>query len=172
MCILNWSNKRNNSTLSSNDAYKKIAYIQVLEYAAEQARGVGYQGNKKGYIGFKLCDIERNLAKEKIDSSWLKEILPDICTIRFKNKEIGRPASQEYNRWEEYTFVIKSDEYIKFITLESSDNANKSLVATISSLRVAINSLWIAIITLIVTIAVDFFDLKYKSLMDMACWGN
>jgi hypothetical protein len=39
MCVLNLFKRRINQPLSSNDAYKKIAYIQVLEYAAKEARG-------------------------------------------------------------------------------------------------------------------------------------
>ncbi|ALQ51856.1 hypothetical protein [Nitrosomonas ureae] len=164
MCILKWLNKRTPPTLLSNDTFKDIAYIQVLEYAAKQARGVGYNKNgEERCIGFKLENIQVDLKEIKLD--WLQEILPEICTIRLNNKEIiGRP-SQENDKWSEYTFVIKSDEYIKFITLESSVNANKSLIATNSSLKVAIISLWIAIITLFATITIDFFEVNYKDLM-------
>jgi hypothetical protein len=94
----------------------KIPYVRVLQFAAANAANTGVKVDAPSVVkvGFTLDELLKDETMEKIDGSWLKELLPTICTFRQDQSQV---AASEI-MWEKHpTFVIKSDEFIKFANL-------------------------------------------------------
>lgn len=138
-------------SLAKESDFDQIAYIKLLSFAAKKAKGVGYISNEE--IGFNLADIRKDNEFKSIREEWLKEILPDICTIRENNREIetDKLADHAHTKWEEYRFVIKSEEFIKYINLENAARAQRTW-------RIATMAIVLSAISLVGSILKEIFS--------------
>lgn len=141
--------------LAHDKDYREIAYIQVLSYAAFRAKTVGYKKTDCDYLktlGFTISDLRCHLSKSikgkqqaEIRRDWLISCLFSICNIyrdgiKIKKTNILRQefVTREDASLNNWRFVIKADEYIRFIEINSLYKNQKQIDKALISIVVAI----------------------------------
>lgn len=153
--------------LAHDEDYREIAYIQILSYAAFRAKTVGYEKAGCDYLktfGFTvselMCYLSKNIKgkqQSKIRRDWLISCLFSICNIYIDGIKISKTDNlrQEFislkdansNNWR---FVIKADEYMRFIEINSLYKSQKQISYAMNGIIVAIILGFVSIVATIV----------------------
>ncbi|WP_456417587.1 hypothetical protein [Thiolapillus sp.] len=141
---------------------KEVAYIRILQYAANKA--IGYKiSNAPNNAGFTYEDIISDESIKEIDEKWLQFKLCDICNVYKSDTMLSDgdlySAIGSFGSDNSYTFVIKSDEFMKFVSLVDHEK-------TASNLKVANNTLYATVaasIVALIALVISIFSVYDKS---------
>lgn len=133
-----------------DDKFSRVAYLRVLEYAVNQAAGVGLQGDNETF-GFSWSQIRTEPSLSDISDAWLRELIHTTCTIRdVSNQEIEQPTLADVT--DTHHYVVQADEYLRFITFVELEQQSENLEIAKTSLIFAGSAMAMAGLSLIATV--------------------